>query len=56
MNKQQIIDHIYRIVNNTQRFITADEIYATLTHHVEPGRTQETIKNTYARWSIQESI
>ena len=44
MTKQQIITHIFKIVTNTNGCITADEIYATLINEVDPGRTQETIR------------
>jgi hypothetical protein len=44
MTPQEIKDHINTIVTDSTGFITADEIYSTLTNQVDPGRTQETIR------------
>ena len=53
MNKQQIKVLILQIINNTNGYIIADEIYEQLLQGVEPGRTQETIRK-YIRELVNE--
>jgi hypothetical protein len=44
MNKDQIKERIRQIINETDGFITADQIYEQLLRAVDPGRTQDTIR------------
>ena len=44
MTKQEIKDLIIAIINNSPNEITADQIYESLIQEVDPGRTQETIR------------
>ncbi len=53
MNKQQIKARILQIINRTNRYITADDIYSRLSRNVDPGRTQETIRK-YIRELVNE--
>ncbi len=53
MNKAQIKAQILAIINNTNGYIIADDIYNQLLQVVDPGRTQETIRK-YIRELVNE--
>ncbi|MFA7445741.1 MAG: hypothetical protein WCY89_07315, partial [Flavobacteriaceae bacterium] len=53
MNKQQIKARILLIIDNSNGYITADQIYNQLLQNVDPGRTQETIRK-YIRELVNE--
>lgn len=53
MNKAQIKAQILAIINNTNGYIIADDIYSQLLQVVDPGRTQETIRK-YIRELVNE--
>ncbi len=53
MNKAQIKAQILSIINNTNGYIIADDIYSQLLQVVDPGRTQETIRK-YIRELVNE--